>query len=160
MNFTLDLALQDFSSVRAFTLFWGAVSALLLAPLQGLCGEVYEYRFNRGVPAGASSTALWQGIVVEVEKNSVSPRFVTHRRFFISSWRDFYPVAIKACRIDSDGFESSSDCFATKDRTIVIPDGQTPYDYSYRFQFSMENEGKREEGFLLEKGAYYKVRSN
>ena len=156
----LRYATWDFWPMRRSVCAGTAVSVLLLAPLHGSCSDVYEYRFNRGVPAGATSSALWQGVVVEVNQNSVSPRFVTHRRVFFSSWRDFYPSAIKACKLDSDGFESVDDCFTSTARTIVIPEGQTPYQYSYRFQFSMENEGKREDSFLLEKGAHYKVKSD
>lgn len=146
-------------TVRTIVFIGTALSVFSLAPLAGFCSEVYEYRFNKGIPAGASATALWQGIVVEVSQNKVSPRFVTHRRVFFSSWNDFYPSAIKACKLDLDGFISSSDCITSKSRSIVIPDDETPYQYSYRFQFSMENEGKREETFLLEEGAHYKIKS-
>ena len=146
--------------MRSLISFGSAVSVLLIVPLQGLCSEVYEYRFPGGTPVGASATTVWQGVIVEVRPTSVSPRFVTHSRAFISnSWKDIYPAIIKACKLYPDGFESSSDCFISKGRNISIPEGKTPYEYSYRFQFLTENGSKQEEKFFLEKGAHYKIKA-
>ena len=125
--------------------------SLLVASAFPAVAEILTFKFNRGLPAGAPMSALWQGVVVEVNGQNVKPRFVTHRRIFFSSWRDFPATAIKACKIGADGFTSRENCLTVNEESITIPAGSTPYQYSYRFQYNAENEAKREDEFLLEK---------
>jgi hypothetical protein len=113
--------------------------------------EIQTYKFNRGLPAGASATSLWQGVVVEVDGQIVKPRFVTHRRVFFSWWKDFPATAIRACKTDAEGFSSSNNCITVQGNMIEIPAGASPYSYWYKFQYNMESEGKREDEFMLEK---------
>lgn len=126
-----------------------ALATVLSSATLARANEIKIYKFNRGLPAGASSTALWQGVVVEVTGQNVKPRLVTHRRVFFSSWRDFPATAVKACLIGVDGFSANDKCFSTKGSSITIPDGQSPMDYSYQFQYQAEGEATREDSFML-----------
>jgi len=136
-------------SVAFATIAWISVVVCGLSELA--LAEVQTYKFNRGLPAGASSTSLWQGVVVEVNGQLVKPRFVTHRRVFFSWWNDFPATAIRACKVDAEGFSSSDNCITVQGNMIEIPEGSSPFSYSYKFQYNMENEGKREDEFMLEK---------
>ena len=44
--------------------------------------EKLTFKFTRTGSGGGGGTILWEGVVVDVEDNKVSPRYVVHHRFF------------------------------------------------------------------------------
>ena len=143
------LDMHQLLAAGAVAVLIGASLSVQAESISGNASETKTYRFNRGLPAGASATSLWQGVVVEVEGQTVKPRFVTHRRVFFSSWRDFPAIAVKACLIGTDGFSANNDCFSAVGNSLTVPNGKSPIDYSYQFQYEAEVEAVREDSFLL-----------
>ena len=129
---------------------------LLFLQLPGLA-EKLTFKFTRTGSGGGGGTILWQGVVVDVEDNTVAPKYTIHHRIFFSRWDDFPATAIKACLLGSDGFSSDASCVVFKGPVATIPEGKTPYDYSYKFQFSTKSESKAEESFLLDKDSLLNV---
>ena len=103
---------------------------LLPLLLSSLCGEVLAekltFKFTRSGSGGGGGTILWQGIVVDVEGNTVSPRYTVHHRVFFSRWDDFSASAVQACERDPDGFSTESNCITSKSESITIPEENRP----------------------------------
>ena len=98
--------------------------------LSSLCGEVLAekltFKFTRSGSGGGGGTILWEGIVVDVEGNTVSPRYTVHHRVFFSRWDDFSASAVQACERDPDGFSTESNCITSKSKSIAIPKKNRP----------------------------------
>ena len=134
---------------------------LPLLLLSSLCGEVLAekltFKFTRSGSGGGGGTILWQGIVVDVEGNTVSPRYTVHHRVFFSRWDDFSASAVQACERDPDGFSTESNCITSKSESITIPEEKSPFDYSYKFLFTRKNESKSEESFMLDRNSLVEI---
>ena len=115
--------------------------------------EPLKFKFDRGRPWGGEggATGIWQGVVVEVEGNTVIPKFAIQRRIFVNWWVDLPAQKIQACPLAQDGFSSSSNYLTAEGKSIAIPEGTAPFDYSYKFLSVSEKGGTSEESFRLDR---------
>ena len=134
----------------------GAIVAIGLA--LGLFAEIalsepIKYKFDRGRPWGGEggATGIWSGVVVEVEGNTVTPRFAIQRRIFVNWWVDLPAQKIQACPLGEDGFSTTIDCIIVDAKSITIPQEKNPADFSYKFLYVTEKGGTTEESFRLDK---------
>jgi len=129
-----------------------ALLVIGLAPLAGI-SEPLKFKFDRGRPWGGEggATGVWQGVVVEVDGNTVIPKFAIQRRIFISWWLDLPAQKIQACPLAKDGFSSSENCMTVDNKSITLPEGKNPYDFSYKFLYVSEKGGTSEDSFRLNK---------
>ena len=108
-----------------------------------------KFQFQRTGTYGA--TVAWSGVVVEVDGNRVSPRFTLQNRVFFSRWKDFHAYAIQACKSSRTGFTPKQpECSEEKGRSITVPEGTSPFDYSYKFKFKKDGTDMQE-SFALTK---------
>jgi len=137
-------------------LFFAGKSLLLAACCSGLItavhGEIVKFKFDRGRPWGGEggATGIWQGVVVEVDGNMVTPKFAIQRRIFVNWWVDLPAQKVQACPLSKDGFSSSADCITAEGKNIQLPAGKNPYTYSYKFLYVGEKGGTSEESFRLD----------
>jgi hypothetical protein len=115
--------------------------------------EPVKYKFDRGRPWGGEggATGIWSGVVVEVKGNKVTPKFAIQRRIFVNWWVDLPAQKIQACPVGQDGFSANVDCLVADEKSIDIPAGKSPLDYSYKFLYITEKGGTSEESFRLDK---------
>jgi len=111
-----------------------------------------KYKFDRGRPWGGEggATGVWSGVVVEVDGNKVTPKFSIQRRIFVNWWVDLPAQKIQACPLGADGFSTNVDCLIVDDKSIIIPTGKSPLDYSYKFLYDAEKGGRSEDSFRLD----------
>lgn len=110
--------------------------------------EAKKFQFQRLGTSGA--TVAWAGVVVEVDGNSVKPRFVVQNRIFFSRWKNYDAYAIQACRKAQTPGSDSQNCLESKSISIEIPEGSTPYQYSYKFKYKKDGADQQEEFTLTE----------
>ena len=68
-----------------------------------------------------------------------------------SSWKDFYPYAIQACKGSSTALmPDQPECIEARERSITVPEGTTPFEYSYKFKFKREGTDVQESFVLTE----------
>ena len=152
-------------AIRTFGEGYGASMKYFLfglCLLPSICSPVFAekltFKFTRTGSGGGGGTILWQGVVVDVEDNKVSPRYTVHNRVFFSKWSDYPATAIQACERDDDGFSSNNSCIVSKESVIAIPLNKSPYEYSYKFLFTRKNEAKSEESFILDKESLLQIK--
>ena len=137
------------------TVAGAAVSiAFALGPITAAAlSEPVKYQFDRGRPWGGEggATGVWQGVVVEVDGNKITPKFAIQRRIFVNWWVDLPAQKIQACPLGQDGFSANVDCLTVEAKDIVIPTGMNPLKYSYKFIYIAEKGGASEESFRLDK---------
>ena len=125
--------------------------------IRPVIAEELIFKFTRGGMVGWD--IAWSGVIVKVNGNSVTPTFARRRGVITYKNHHNKTVAIKACKKTEDGFagfSGESNCITTKNPTIEIPAGDSPYDYSYRFLHTVENKSwespvTEEDGFTLDR---------
>ena len=150
--------MADMSSVsmsRLFKSIAGAVAsmALLFGPFTtAALSQSAKYKFDRGRPWGGEggATGVWSGVVVEVDGNKVTPKFAIQRRIFVNWWVDLPAQKIQACPLGKDGFSTNTDCLIADEKSLIIPAGKNPIDYTYKFLYVAEKGGTSEESFRLD----------
>jgi len=128
--------------------------ALAFGPLtQAALSEPVKLKFDRGRPWGGEggATGVWQGVVVEVDGNKITPKFAIQRRIFVNWWVDLPAQKIQACPLGQDGFSATIGCLTVDASSLTIPTGLSPFSYSYKFLYVSEKGGTSEESFRLNK---------
>ena len=123
-----------------------AFSALMTPEV---AASMRKFQFQRTGSYGA--TVSWSGVVVEVNENKVSPRFTIQNRVFFSRWKDFHAYAIQACKNSGTGFTPEEpECVEEKGRSLTVPEGTKPFEYSYKFKFKKDGTDMQESFVLIE----------
>ena len=112
----------------------------LLFAAQSVQAETYKLRLS-----GDWWSSSYTFLVVEVDGQTVKPRFVDHNNAFgtfkpaKSKWFDYPAVAVRACPLGTGSWGGSDECVVSESDSITLPEGADLNEY--RFDFKYEKSG-------------------
>ena len=108
------------------------VFAIAISPASA---EVVEFHIMKDEK---HNSVAYYGVKVTVEGGNVSPELITATGFFAKTQKNHPALAVEACEKDEFGFSSAANCIKSLEDSIDIPDGKSPYQYSYRFIYEIK----------------------
>lgn len=108
--------------------------ALLLPPAAQ--AEAYKLRLS-----GDWWASSYTFLVVDVQGQTVKPRFVDHNNAFgtfkpaSSKWFDYPATAVRACPVGSGSWGATDGCLVSEGSSITMPEGADLDDYRFDFKY-------------------------
>lgn len=98
--------------------------------------ETYKIRLS-----GDCWSSSYTFLVVDVQGQTVKPRFVDHNNAFgtfkpaSAKWFDYPATAVRACPVGSGSWGATDGCIVSEGRSITMPDGADLDDYRFDFKY-------------------------